>query len=233
MERVTRSESAERAAALSKLELAIQWCVLHPATADTGAAVWGDTGLPGLSDCDESLGGAGCPLVSAFAPEPFAAALGVSTLTGMQILADALDLTHRLPAIWARVQRLEVPAWKARRVAQATHSLSREAAAYVDAHIADRLATCGATLIERTVAQAIANHDPEAHAEREQAGKDAWDVRLLHRTDGGWAGTSHLEATGDTLDLTAFYDLVCDHAAHLATRATPTTSAPVRPRPSA
>jgi hypothetical protein len=41
-------------------------------------------------------------------------------------------------------------------------------------------------------------------------------VELLHRTDGGWTGTSELRATGDTVDLTTFYDLVCDHAAQLA-----------------
>lgn len=140
LERASRAETAERAAALRKLELAVQWCVAHPATADTGAAVWGDAGLPGVTDGDETIGGVGCPLVSASAPGPFAAALGVSTMTAMQLLADALDLTHRLPAIWRRVQTLEVPAWEARRVARATHRLSREAAAHVDAHLADRLA---------------------------------------------------------------------------------------------
>ena len=55
----TDAERAERAAALDKLELALQWCVLHPATSDTDSAVWGDAGLPGLSDCDERLGGDG------------------------------------------------------------------------------------------------------------------------------------------------------------------------------
>ncbi len=43
--------------------------VLHPATAETGAATWGDAGLPGLIDCDASLGGDGTPAVAAFAAE--------------------------------------------------------------------------------------------------------------------------------------------------------------------
>jgi hypothetical protein len=214
---VSQAETAERAAALRKLELAAQWCVIHPATVDTGVAVWGDAGLPGLTDYDEALGGEGCPLVAAYAPEPFAAALGVSTTTGMQLLADALDLTHRLPTIWSRVRQLQIPVWKARRVAQATHALSPDAAAHVDAQLADRLASCGATLVDRVVAQAAATYDPQTHAESEASGHDTWDVRLAHRTDGGWAGTSELQATGDTLDLTRFYDLVCDQAAHLAT----------------
>jgi hypothetical protein len=210
------TETAERRASLRKLELALQWCVLHPATADTGAAVWGDAGLPGLGECDETLGGEGCPQVSAFAPEPFAAALGVSTMTGMQLLADALDLAHRLPATWRRVRALGVPAWKARRLAQATHHLSAEAARQVDARLADRLDSCGTVAIDREVAQAAATYDPDTHAEREQTGREAWDVQLLHPADASWAGTSQLHAVGDILDLTKFHDLVCDHAAHLA-----------------
>lgn len=213
---VADAETAERRAGVAKLELALQWCVLHPATVDTGAAVWGDAGLPGLSEWEDTLGGDGCPLVAAYAPEPFAAAMGVSTWAGMQVLADALDLTHRLPASWRKVQRLEVAPWKARRLAQATHHLSRDAAAYVDRQLADRLDTCGAVLIDRTVAQAAATYDPDAQAEAEDTARASWNVRLTHRTDGGWAGTSHLDATGDTVDLTKFYDLVCDHAAHLA-----------------
>src|SRR5215470_1759640 len=103
-----QAETAERRGALVKLELALHWCVLHPATVDTGAAVWGDAGLPGLSECDEALGGEGCPRVSAFAPEPFAAALGVPTTIGMQLLADARHL-HL-----ARPPRHDVPSHTAR-----------------------------------------------------------------------------------------------------------------------
>ena len=41
-------------------------------------------------------------------------------------------------------------------------------------------------------------------------------VRLSHGQPGEWSGTSWLEATGDTLDLTRFHDLVCAQAAALA-----------------
>ena len=158
--------------------------------------------------------------MAAFTPEPFAAALGVSTLTGLQLLADALDLNHRLPRIWAAVEALAVAPWKARKIAQATHHLSQAAAASVDAQLADRIGSCGWRAIETAVAQAIATHDPHLLETREKHGKDAWGVRLFHRgvgTDGGddWAGTSHLEVTGDTLDLTVFHDLVCEQAAQL------------------
>ena len=46
---------------------------------------------------DESLGGDGTPAVAAFTPEPFAPALGMSPSAGAQLVADALDLRHRLP----------------------------------------------------------------------------------------------------------------------------------------
>ncbi|WP_180935902.1 hypothetical protein [Nocardioides ungokensis] len=57
-----------RAAERGKLRIAAQWCVVHPATADTGIATWGGASL---LDEDESLGGDGTPAVSAFAPEPW------------------------------------------------------------------------------------------------------------------------------------------------------------------
>ena len=31
-----------------KLQMAYEWCILHPATAESGTATWGDAGLPGL-----------------------------------------------------------------------------------------------------------------------------------------------------------------------------------------
>ena len=215
LELAAEAEVQARIAERKKLRLASRWCVLHPATEESGFVTWSDKGLPGLDATDEALGGEGTPLVAAFTPEPFAAALGVSTLSGLQLLADALDLTHRLPKIWAAVEALVVAPWKARKIAQATHRLSRAGAASVDAQLADRIGSCGWRAIEMAVAQAIASYDPHLLETREKEGKAAWDVRLLHRDDGQWAGTSHLDITGDTLDLTVFHDLVCEQAAQL------------------
>ena len=49
-----------------------------------------------------------------------------------------------------------VAPWKARRLAQATHRLSAEAAAYVDAQLVERIDSCGAVLIDRTIAHGLA-----------------------------------------------------------------------------
>ena len=134
----------------------------------------------------------------------------------MALLADALDLVHRLPSTWARVQDLSVPAWKAQRVARSTHGLAQAAAAHVDREIAPVLHSAGVARIERAVAQAIATVHPEEHAHREETGKETWDVQLLHPRPEEFAGTSELFARGDTLDLTKFYDLLCATAADLA-----------------
>ena len=107
-----------------KLQLAAHWADLHPATADTGVETFGGAALL----ADESLGGDGTPAVAAFTPEPFALALGLSPSAGAQLIADALDLRHRLPLLWKRVGRLEVPAWQARRVPRQAHRLPKTAA---------------------------------------------------------------------------------------------------------
>ena len=207
-------ERRERAAARAKLRLAYQWCVSHPATEETGAASWGTPTLPGLPD--ERLGGEGTPAVAAFTPEPMALALGVSTESAMALLADTLDLVHRLPAVWAQVEDLAVPAWKARRIAQATHSLSLAAAAYVDEQVATRADRAGWPTVQSVIDQAVARFHPQQVAVRERRGRHGWHVTLDHRPAlDGFTGTSTLTASGDTLAFTRLHDHVCDHAALL------------------
>ena len=210
LEAAAEAEQTERRAAFRKLQLAAHWADLHPATADTGVETFGGAALL----ADESLGGDGTPAVAAFTPEPFALALGMSPSAGAQLIADALDLRHRLPMLWKRLSRLEVPAWQARRVARQTHRLSKAAAIWVDEQLADR-GSCGPVVVDRLVAHAIAAYDPETHEDRENDAQAGWDVTLTHPEPTDFLGTSHLEATGDTLVLKTFYDQVCGIAHQL------------------
>ena len=159
--------------------------------------------------------------MAAFAPEPLGLALGVPTGTAMTLMADALDLVHRLPHTWRRAQTLDIPLWRARRVAQKTHTLTVKAAAHVDRVLAPRLHTVGVTLLDRTVAQAIAQHMPEEHATREERSKATWDVTLHHPNPTEYAGTSELHITGDTMTLTHLHDRICATAADLKTAGDP------------
>src|SRR5215210_2108770 len=220
LEALADTDLRVRAAERDKLVLVDHWCVLHPPKHDTesaAAATWADTGHRDLLDCDETLGGDGAPLVAAFAAEEVATALRISPYAAMQLLADTLNLTHRHPRTWAGVQTLEVPAWRARRIAQRTASLSYEAARWVDEQLADRAHAVGPITIDRHVQQAKAMFDPEPLAEAEAQNKAAWNVRLLHPAPGDWTGSSTLDATGDTGDLTRFHDLVCATAEELRT----------------
>ena len=98
-----------------------------------------------------------------------------------------------------------------------------EAAAYVDAQLAPVIATRGGPTIEKAVAEAIARFHPEQVAEAEEAGKAAWDVRITHPGVGEWAGTSWLDATADSVDLTKFGDVVADIARRLGEAGDPDT----------
>ncbi len=199
-----------------KLRLAYTWAVTHPATADSGVETWGGAVLPTILTDEESLGGDGTPPVAAFAPEAFAAAIGATPTAGAQLIGDALDLHHRLPLLQKRVQRLDVPVWQARRVAQQTHGLPLAGARWVDQRLAARAdGAVGPIITDRLVAETVAKLDPEAREEREKDAQSASDVRLSHPHPTDFAGSSDLHAHGDTLTLKAFHDLLCTIAHQL------------------
>ena len=94
--------SAERAEA-EILRAAAHWADLNsqPEAADGGIA------LPGCERLVQ-LGGAGTPPVAEFAPAELGAVLAVSEFSGGRLVADALDLRHRLPLLWSRMETGEV-----------------------------------------------------------------------------------------------------------------------------
>ena len=111
------------------LQLAAHWADLHhpdsvPANSGRGR------------ERARRLGGEGTPEVLEFAAAERGARQGTTTGAGRALLADALDLRHRLPQIWTRVLAGGVRVWRARKVAQGTRHLSRDAAAQVDVAVA-------------------------------------------------------------------------------------------------
>jgi hypothetical protein len=199
-------EEARRIEAF-KLKAAAHWADLHPATPETGAA----TPDGGVLDADELLGGQGTPAVAAFTPEDIAVVLQISPVSAAGLVADALDLRHRLPHLWRAVMRLQVPAWLARRVAQQTRRLPKAGARYVDDVLAART-HWGTGIVDRVVAEAIARFDPAEHTRQEDRGQASWDVKITHPRPTEFAGTSELWARGDSIALQALYDLICGQA---------------------
>ncbi len=126
-------------------------------------------GVPG-GERARRLGGEGTPLVAEFSPATLAGRLGLSPYAGRELIADALDLSIRLPRLWERVQALEVRAHFARFVARKTRDLTREQADYVDERVVEaadgRIAWAR---FEALVQAAIKASDPVAAAEEEEA----------------------------------------------------------------
>ena len=232
--RIADAERRDREVQLEKLRLAYQWCVLHPATTEAGTATWGDAGLPGLSDCDASLGGDGTPAVAPFVAEELGAAMGVSTQSAMSLMARRPRPAAPVPAAVGKVEALEVAPYKTRRVADDTRSLPFEAARWVDEQLAARVDGFGLPTIERLVALAAARFAPEEQAEKEQAAASGRHVTLIHPRPGEFAGTSWLEAAGDTAGPDRLpRSWSATSPSSWAGSVTPTTTRPARPRPSA
>jgi hypothetical protein len=206
----TEIESVLREGEVHKLRIAYQWAVAHPPldARETGAGPV----LPAMLTEPETLGGPGTPEVAAFTSEPLAVAMGCAPASASSLLADTLDLHHRLPLLWDQVRALLVPAWKARRVAFRTRRLSLDAARWVDRQLAGRVSSLSAPALDRLVAEAAARCDGDNLADREQTSRSSWDVVLEHPDPQDSSGTSELHATGDTLDLTRFHDVVCAEA---------------------
>ncbi len=95
------------------------------------------------------LGGVGCPLVSEFDVYDLAATLGMSSEAGCGFVGKTLELRYRLRRTWERVVALEVPKYKAFRVAELTMNLTWEAASYIDRMLAPVLHSCTWAQIDR------------------------------------------------------------------------------------
>ena len=199
------AEAKAREADRSKLLIATHWAERHQVDDVLKAAHWSDADV---RDICEAIGGEGTPLVHEAAVAPLAAAMGVSARTAMQVMSDGLDIKHRLPETRVAMEELRLAPWRARQIAQLTHRLSVEAAAYVDAKVAPIADTAGRARIERLVNDAAARFDAEEQAAAEDVAKEAWGVRLEDYSGPVWAGTSRLEAIGDTPTLKKFYDFL-------------------------
>ena len=158
-------------------------------------------GMPG-ADTMLELAGPGAPEISEFAVVELAAALGRSTDSGRMLLSDAVEARYRLPKIWQRLLDGQVQVWRVRRVTDLTRSLTAEAAAFVDAHLAHVVHTASFTTVKRLVAEAAARFDPEG-CEMEEADTHATLHVTLDLTTAwsiGTAGGVHLTGLLDRAD---------------------------------
>ncbi|WP_435746452.1 HNH endonuclease signature motif containing protein [Nocardioides sp. SYSU DS0663] len=229
LDRVRAAREAADAAEVELLVLAVEWAHAHPALEGQQAWGVPGVPVPGVAREERHADGvvrkvaaapvegflfgidaagdaeppselAGLPLVRWDAPAAFAAANSMSTEAGQALIRDALTLRHRLPKVWRRTVAGEVPAWRARRVAQAVLARPDDVATYVDDHVAPVAGSVGVTRLDRLVDEAMLRLHAE---ERELAQLEALDaryVRLDERTL-NHTGLAELVVRGDWKDL--------------------------------
>jgi hypothetical protein len=96
-----------------ELVLAAQWADLHPTSSGTV--------LPG-TEHTKRYGGDGTPFAGEFAAAELGVLLGRSHVAAATLMADALDVRHRLPQLWAALRAGSVRVWQARHVAARTRA---------------------------------------------------------------------------------------------------------------
>ncbi|QBX55987.1 HNH endonuclease [Nocardioides seonyuensis] len=192
-------EQLSRHVEVARLEVALEWAIAHPVVVETSSSVL---------EAPDQLGGVGTPQVAAFATDTLAVAMSVPSVAASHLVADVLDLSFRLPLLWDLTRALRIPASRARRVAAATRELSVEGAEWVDRQVVAVAGRVSTAQLDRIVAHAVAQFDPDALKDREARARDTWGVDLDHPTSGDYAGTSTLTARGDSLDLARFHDVV-------------------------
>ena len=156
--------ATQRRCEVEILRVAVQHAYLHHAeTLDP------DTSAKPGRERARRPGGAGTPEVTEFAAAELGARLGMSTCSAWTLIADGLDIRHRLPQLWAGVQAVRIRVHLARLVARKTRDLSLEQAGYVDGRVAT-YADGGLTWtrFQSLVDGVVAAADPEATAAAEQ-----------------------------------------------------------------
>ena len=132
---VRDAQDARAAAEVAELQSVVAWAAEH--RVELGVVTEESFGENGVL-----LGGVGCPLVSEFDVYDLATTLGMSSDAGCNFVGKTLELRYRLRRTWERVIALDVPKWKAFRLAELTMNLTYEAATYIDTMLAPVLHSC-------------------------------------------------------------------------------------------
>jgi hypothetical protein len=197
------------------LRLAYEWAVVHPANRLDPV----EADKPGRERARQ-LGGEGTPEVCEFAAAEFGARIGRSPYAAAALIGDALDLQHRHPRLWARVEAGEVRASYARYVTGKTRGLTREQAAYVDAGVvesADGRITW--SRFEELVAAKVTQAAPEvARAKEERAAKARFAKKTRRTAPDEAHGMGSFLVHADLATIEAIDGFVTAKAAELADR---------------
>jgi hypothetical protein len=197
------NEHALITAETRRLRIAAHWADIHP-----GDAVR-ESRLPG-GERPVQLGGDGTPTVAGFCPAELGCVLRISDGSASRLIADALDLRHRLRSIWAAALAGQVPAHQARHIAAATRHLTAAQAGWVDAQLAPSLGQVSwgrlQTLLDATIIEA----DPVGAEQRAALAAQERFVRLGRSSEHGLKMIIARATAGDAIWFKATIDRIAD-----------------------
>ena len=198
---------ARRSIEVEGLLLVARWADLHaadPKKAPGGGSSW--AGYDQLTD----IGGEGTPMVRELCLPELGIARGVHTLSARAVLADVLDLRHRLPLTWRVVTALDAEVWVARKVAFLTRHLSHPAAGVVDAAVAEAIGGQAPARVLDLAAAKIIEVDRAAHTARVEAQRRRRYVGLSRIDEFGLRQVIARVDAGDALWADAMLDRIAD-----------------------
>jgi hypothetical protein len=179
---VSRAHRQVRQHECALVELAAHWADLHHPDSQASA----ERTLPGAEQ-GRQLGGDGTPEVLEFAAAELGARMETTIGSAQALMADAVDLRHRLPELWQLILAGRVASWRARKVAQATRHLSRDSAMQVDAAVAPWIVGLPWGRFETLLTAKIIEADPRAAEEQAKI----WEAERFVRA--GRTGQSGLK----------------------------------------
>ena len=186
-----------RAAEVEELRIASHWAALHGEPRDD-------------RDPMTTPGGDGTPAVREFCLPELAMARETHTITTRSLLADALDLQHRLPLTWRTVVALDCEPWVARKVATISRAVPAATIAIVDRAVAAAITGHAPSTVLEIAQATVIEADPEAFAMRREADRHRRYVSLSRSDEFGYRQLIARVTSGDAAWLDAMIDRVAD-----------------------
>ena len=193
----TEALRTRRLAEVAELELAIRWAVVNGHPRDD-------------RDPMVTPGGDGTPAVREHAIPELAMARETHPISTRALIADGLDLVHRLPRTWAVVEAGECEPWVARKVAVISRNLLSTQVTKVDRAVAKAIAGHAPSTVLEIARAKVIEADPETHrAERERSRHERY-VRLSRADELGYRHIIARVTAGDAVWIDAMVDYVAD-----------------------
>ena len=191
------STQARRLGEVRELEVAVEWAVRHGHPRDE-------------RDPMVEPGGDGTPAVREFAIPELAMARDTHAATTRSLMADGLDLVHRLPRTWEVVRAGTCEPWVARKVAVMSRALDREAVAVVDVAVARAIAGHAPSSVLEIAQAKVIEADPAAHAAKREVQARERYVALSRSDEVGYRCVIAKVTAGDAAWIDAMVDRVAD-----------------------